>query len=568
MSTVPLISLICICLLFMPLSASPQHHYLTQRSQMFTEGVVVSQHPLATEVGTEVLQDGGNAIDAAVATAYALSVVAGNGSGLGGGGFALIYLAKEQKTIAVDFRERAPLSINRKSLALNGPRAGGIPGQVAGLEHLRSRYGSKTRQDLLSRPISLAKNGFPIESLLHNGIKRKQKVLKAFPSSAKVFLDKEGQVPPIGYQLRQPDLAGTLEAISRYGSETFYDGKLARRIARGIQDNGGLIGLEDLQRYKVYEERPICGTYRNKYRICSFPLPSSGGICLVEALNILENFDLPSLEYKDPQRLYYIIETLKHVFYDRASKLGDRRFVDVLPVEELTSKEYAKEIASEIRQGKLNMSDTVSLNKSTESNETTHFTVVDKQGNIVSITSSLGGALGSGFLIPGTGILFNNTLDDFSLPSGKVNQYGLLGNKFNHPAPQKTPLSSMSPTIVFDNESKKPILALGSPGGPTIISAVLNVLLARLDQQMTIKDAVESGRVHHQWKPDIVFSEKSIINETCQKELQDKYGYSFPKGEDDIWVRFYWAVQAIELDRTNRKITGIVDPRSPYGAEK
>jgi gamma-glutamyltranspeptidase/glutathione hydrolase len=535
----------------------------TYQSKRFDRGVVVSQSKLASEIGAEILRKGGNAIDAAVATGYAIGVVQPNGSGIGGGGFALIYIAKTNEIKAIDFRERAPKAINNFPYEFqNGPKAGGIPGEVLGFEFLRIKYGKLNRKVLIEPSIQLAENGFPINEALANRIKDKQSVLNQFESSKKIFIPSSNYLET-GNNLKQIDLAQTLRIIQEGGADEFYKGKLADQIAEGIKANDGIINKSDLANYRIYELKPICGTYRKEYKVCSFPPPSSGGICILEALNILENTNLPALKYNSPERLNYLANSLKASFEDRANKLGDPRF-NSLPISQLTSKSYAKKIfdskvaIKDIKVG------TLENNKNlNEKPETTHWTVVDKHGNIATITASLNGALGSGFVIPQTGILLNNTLDDFSLPQA-ANQYGLIGNKLNEPAPGKTPLSSMSPTIVLEKDNQ-PILALGSPGGPTIISAVLNVLLGYLDQKFSLEQAVSEGRLHHQWKPDYISAEDTLINTELKQVLQTDYKQKFPEKNKSVWNQFYWAVEAVELNLLKKELIGASDPRQENG---
>lgn len=525
-------------------------------SAPFKKGVIVSKNELASLAGAKVLEKGGNAIDAAIATGYTLGVVEPQGSGIGGGGFALVYLAKNQQFLALDFRERAPAKINQQNYEfVNGSSAGGIPGLVKGFEYLHKNYGILPRTEIMQTAIDLAENGSPVNKSLKNALIKRESVLKNYESSSDIFL-------PIAGTIKQKDLSETLKLIAKKGGEEFYTGSLAETISQEIGKAGGLINKEDLKNYRIYTLKPICNTYRKKYRICSFPPPSSGGICILETLNILENFDLSSLPYTSAQRSHYIIEALKVSFADRANKLGDPRF-NKLNLSELTSKEYAKKIASKIKKSDQAFNSQLNVNTEKEKPETTHWSVADKEGNIVVITASLNGPLGSGFVIPKTGILLNDTLDDFSLPASS-NQYGLIGNSLNYPMPNKTPLSSMSPTIVFDLKTNKPILALGSPGGPTIISAVLNTLLAYLDHKMTIEEAVAAGRIHHQFSPNHVYAENWIINEKTKRELE-KRGHIFPTENESVWKSFYWTVQAIELNWKEKNLQGASDKRAETG---
>ncbi|MEI7474013.1 MAG: gamma-glutamyltransferase [bacterium] len=532
-----------------------------EAKQQFSQGVVVSKNEIASKVGADILAKGGNAIDAAIGTGYTIGVVEPQGSGIGGGGFALIYLAKTKKLIAVDFRERAPQNINKYPYEFRiGPKAAGIPGTVAGLEYLRKKYGKLDRKQDIEPVIKVARQGFPVNKTLNYAITVQQENIRKFESTKKIYLPND-KVPQIGDVIKQIDLANSLEKIEKGGTQEFYEGGLAKTITDEAQKVGGFLTLNDLKNYKVHEVQPICSTYRGK-KICSFPPPSSGGVCIIEALNILENFNMPSYQYTSPERIHYVIEALKFSFADRATKLGDPRFNKDLNINELTSKDYAKKIAERIKTSEKAIPSS-KVYETAEKPQTTHFTVADKDGNIVAMTMSLNGHLGSKFVVPDTGILLNNTLDDFSLPDSKPNQFGLIGNDKNFPAPDKTPLSSMSPTIVFDND--KPVLALGSPGGPTIISAVFNTLLAYIDNQMTVEQAVAAGRVHHQWMPDEVYAEKSLIDEKTQKTLEDKYNYNFPKDNKSVWSRFYWNIQAIELNQNKQSLKGVSDPRTEQG---
>lgn len=532
-----------------------------EAKQQFPLGVVVSKNAIASKVGAAILAKGGNAIDAAIGTGYTLGVVEPQGSGIGGGGFALVYLAKQKKLIAVDFRERAPENINKYPYEFRtGPKAAGVPGIVAGFEHLRTKYGKLDRIQDIEPVIKVARQGFPVNKTLNYALTMQEENLKKFQSSKAIYLP-DNKVPQIGDIIKQTDLADSFEKIKKNGKNEFYSGNLAKTITTESQKFGGFLTLNDFKNYKVYELEPLCSTYRGK-KVCSFPPPSSGGVCIIEALNILENFDMPSYKYKSPERLHYAIEAMKFSFADRATKLGDPRFNKNMNINELISKDYAKKIAEKIKNSQQAIPSS-QVYQTDEKPQTTHFTVADKDGNIVAMTLSLNGHLGSKFVVPTTGILLNNTLDDFSMSDSKPNQFGLIGNAKNSPAPEKTPLSSMSPTIVFENN--KPILALGSPGGPTIISAVYNTLLAYIDQKMPITEAVAAGRFHHQWMPDQVCAEKSLIDSITQKTLEQNYKYYFPTPDKAVWSRFYWNIQAIEINQSNQTLKGVSDPRTEQG---
>jgi gamma-glutamyltranspeptidase / glutathione hydrolase len=539
----------------------------------FRRGVVVAQNKLASDAGAEVLAKGGNAADAAFTTAYTLAVVSPNGSGLGGGGFALVYTKKSNTLTAIDFRERAPAGVNEVDYEfVEGPKAAGIPGTVRGLEYLQAKYGKINFKDLLQKPYEYASEGFLLNSAMSEAINKKREVLKKFTNSREVFLAQEQAVPK--QVLVQKNLANTLKQIQLNGANSFYSGATAKELSQSIAQAGGIITEADLKNYQVHELEPVCGSYRGEYKVCSFPLPSSGGVCLLESLNILENFDLKSKPINSPERIHWVVEALKFSFADRSSKLGDPRF-NKIDSASLLSKNRANYIAEIIKKEAkaipspslielLEKPPAVRPKKHVhEREETTHFTVVDKEGNIVVITTSLNGSLGSGFVAGKTGVLMNNTLDDFSIPASS-NQYGLVGSDLNAPMPGKTPLSSMTPTIIFD-KNNMPILALGSPGGPTIISAVLNVILAYFDGSKDLQEAVSAGRVHHQWMPDKVFAERELLDPNTQSALAHDYGYEFPQAHNSAWKRFYWSVQAAELNWQRRQIIGVSDPRTEEG---
>lgn len=526
----------------------------------FNRGVVVSKSPQAAEIGAKILSQGGNAFDAVAATGYALGVAEAEGSGIGGGGFALVYIAKTGEIKAIDFRERAPKSINKVDYELKlGPKAAGVPGTVAGFEYIRENYGTMSVKQVLEPVVKLAQDGFPVSQKLLTALTKEKEKMEQFNPDYAVFYP-DGEIPELHQHISRPYMAKTLQILAEKGEQDFYTGGLAALVASEMQERGGLITLDDLKNYKVYEEEPVCGTYRDKNKVCSFPLPSSGGVCVLEALNIIENFDFSGLEYNSPERLHILIETLKYAFKDRATKLGDARYNDIA-ISELLAKPYAHSIAEKIKASET-ATPSAEINTGNEKPETTHYTIVDKWGNIAAVTVSLNGRLGSKFGIPGTGIIMNNTMDDFSIE--KPNQFLLVGNKLNAPEPGKTPLSSMTPTIVFD-KNDKPVLALGSPGGPTIINAVLQVILAFTDYDMPLAEAIKAGRLHHQWQPDLIFAEPSLVDEQTRKVLEDKYSHKFPEHNNYIWSDFYWFAQAVELDNENGRLVGASDPRTEGG---
>ena len=471
---------------------------------------VASRHHLATDIGMEVLNRGGNAVDAAVAMAFALAVVNPSAGNIGGGGFMLIHLVENSQNIALDYRERAPLKSSTnmylddsgnivKGLSLNSTLASGVPGTVAGLFYASQKFGSLKIESLIEPSIKLAKNGFTLSEFQSKNINKYKKKFKKNTDATRIF------TRPGGFKtndlLVQEDLGNTLERISKNGMSEFYSGQTARKISDFFNSNGGILSQADLLQYKVKESKSICGSYR-VYKVCSMPLPSSGGIALIQMLNILENFNLSEIEHNSEEYLKILISVMNYAFYDRSKYLGDSEFFNV-PQKILTSKKYGKNIYDRISK---NIRPTASNIIFSESEETTHFSVIDKWGNAVSNTYTLNTAYGSGIVPSGTGILMNNEMDDFSSKPGHPNAYGLVGSEANKIEPNKAPLSSMSPAIVFFEE--KPFLVTGSPGGSTIITTVLQEILNIVDFKMTLNESSKKSRIHFQHLPDILFHEK------------------------------------------------------------
>ncbi len=471
---------------------------------------VATRHHLATDIGMRVLEEGGNAIDAAVAVAFALAVVNPSAGNLGGGGFMLVHLAEENKTISIDYRERAPnKSFEKmfqdnsgtviKGLSLNSILASGVPGTVSGIFYASEKFGTMNIKALMNPSIELAKKGFALSDFQAKNLnKYKQKFLKN-KEAKKIFTRVNGFSE--GDILIQKNLAGTLERISKNGKEEFYSGDTANKIANFFQKNGGILNLRDLNKYKPRILEPICGSYRN-HKICSMAPPSSGGIALVQILNILENIDLSNLNHNSEEYLKILISAMDYVYKDRARYLGDPDFFKV-PKNILISKKYADDIYNLIREKKSPSKVDINI---IESEETTHFSILDKWGNAVSNTYTLNTAYGSGIIPSGTGILMNNEMDDFSSKPGYPNAYGLIGSEANKIEPNKAPLSSMSPVIVFQDD--KPFLITGSPGGSTIITSVLQEILNVLDFQMSLEESSNKSRIHFQHLPDILFHEQ------------------------------------------------------------
>jgi gamma-glutamyltranspeptidase/glutathione hydrolase len=481
---------------------------------------VATRHHLATDIGMNVLEEGGNAIDAAVAVAFALSVVNPSAGNLGGGGFMLIHIAETNETLSIDYRERAPLKSFEKmflddsgkvikGLSLNSILASGVPGTVSGMFYAAEKFGTINIKSLINPSIELARKGFVLSAFQANNLNKYKKKFSKNKEAKKIFTRPKGFFE--GDILVQKNLAKTLERIAQNGKEEFYSGETAKKIANFFQNNGGILSLEDLKDYNLKIRNPICGSYR-LYEICSMAPPSSGGIALIQILNILENFDFNNLDHNSEEYLKILISSMDFAYRDRAKYLGDPDFFKV-PEDLLTSKKYANDIFQLIQEKKSPSKMKINV---LESEETTHFSIVDKWGNAVSNTYTLNTAFGSGIIPFGTGILMNNEMDDFSSKPGFPNAYGLVGSEANKIEPRKTPLSSMSPVIVFHND--KPFLITGSPGGSTIITSVLQEILNVLDFQMSLEESSNKSRIHFQHIPDILFYEK--LDNSLVKNLE------------------------------------------------
>ena len=488
-------------------------------------GMVVSQEAIASQVGADILEAGGNAIDAAVATGFALAVTLPRAGNLGGGGFMMLYLAEENKTIAIDYREMAPLSADR-DMFLNSKgnvdnekarfsaQSSGVPGTVAGLLHALEQYGTLSISEALKPAIKLAGQGFKINYDLSDSLRLSSKRLHKHDASKNYFYKADGKYYLPGELLVQKDLSSTLKRIAEQGNSGFYKGKTAELIVQQMQRSGGLISQQDLANYKVVEREPVCGPYR-QYSLCAMPPPSSGGIHLIQMLNILENFDLKQMGHNSAAYIHHLIESMRSAYADRSLYLGDPDFTPV-PTKQLIDKAYARSLSTQINSNKSRRSQDVypGLDKwvtsqPNESEETTHYSTWDKQGNVVSNTYTLNFAYGSGIAVEGAGFLLNNEMDDFSAKPGSANGYGLIGGTANAIQPKKRPLSSMTPTILFDSNNN-PILATGTPGGSTIITIVMQMILNTIEFNMGIAEATAASRIHHQWLPDTVSYESGI----------------------------------------------------------
>ncbi len=492
-----------------------------------TAGMVASQEALATRIGAEVLEQGGNAVDAAVAVAFALAVTLPRAGNIGGGGFMIVHRADHGQTKAIDFRETAPASM-KKDVYLNekgeadlnrSQNTGlgvGIPGTVAGMALALEKYGSGkyTLARLLSPAIQLAADGFLVGDDLAFSLKQAETRLRRFEASARIFLTADGAALPRGANLQQVDLARSLSAIAADGPKAFYEGPIAEKMVASVNAAGGNWTLADLKNYRAVERDVVKGAYRG-HEIVSMPPPSSGGVHLIQILNILEGFDLKAAGQNSADGIHLFAEASKLAYADRSEYLGDPDFVQV-PVRGLTSKKYAETLRAQIDPAKARPGPTIKPGKPQpfESDQTTHFSVIDKDGNAVACTYTLNFSYGVGMVADGTGILMNNELDDFAAKPGVPNAYGLVGGDANAPGAGKRPLSSMSPTIVF--KDGKPFLVTGSPGGSRIITTVLQVLMNVIDHGMNVAEATEAVRVHHQWLPDELRVERGLSADTIR----------------------------------------------------
>jgi gamma-glutamyltranspeptidase / glutathione hydrolase len=490
-------------------------------------GMVSSQEALATRIGVEVLEQGGNAVDAAVAVGFALAVTLPRAGNLGGGGFMIVHRADRGETRALDFRETAPASA-RKDMYLNAAGEAdlnlsqstglgvGIPGTVAGMAMALERFGSGrfTLGKLIQPAAELARDGFLVGDDLAFSLKQAERQLKRFESTAKIFMTLEGAALPRGASLVQADLAASLQAIAAGGPKAFYEGPVAQKMVAAVNAAGGQWTAADLAGYRAIERDAVKGGYRG-HEIVSMPPPSSGGVHLVQILNILEGFDLKAAGHNSADAIHLFAEASKLAYADRSEFLGDPAFTQV-PVKGLTSKKYAETLRVQIDPARARPAREIKPGKPQpfESDQTTHYSVVDRDGNAVSCTYTLNFSYGVGMVAEGTGILMNNELDDFAAKPGVPNAYGLVGGDANAPGPGKRPLSSMSPTIVF--KEGKPFLVTGSPGGSRIITTVLQIVSNVIDHGMNVASATEAPRVHHQWLPDELRIERGISGDTVK----------------------------------------------------
>jgi gamma-glutamyltranspeptidase/glutathione hydrolase len=476
------------------------------------KGMVVSQNAVASQVGADVMRDGGNAIDAAVATAFALAVTHPSAGNIGGGGF-MVYRPASGEPIVYDFREMAPAKASPTMWLENGEYSSdrhhfshlsvGVPGTVAGLHLAWKEQGKLPWKRLVEPAINLAGDGFVVTDGLSGSLKRILPRMEKYPASVAQFTN-NGTPYKAGEILKLPDLAKTLAHIAEEGPAGFYKGEIAELIEKEMMANGGMITKEDLAAYEPKKRKPVRGTYRG-YEVISMPPPSSGGTAVIQMLNILEGYDLSAAGFGAASNVHLYAESMRRAFADRAQYMGDPAFNPDIPIERLTSNEYAAELRKTIDKGRASTSSPTNFEWTSESEETTHFSVADADRNAVAVTYTLEYGYGSGIVVPGGGFLLNNELGDFNAGPGLTNDQGLIGTKPNLAEPHKRPLSSMTPTILAKDD--KLFMITGSPGGRTIINTVLQTIVNVVDFGMNAQDAVDAGRIHHQWLPDMIIYE-------------------------------------------------------------
>ena len=527
-------------------------------------GMVVSEERYATEAGLQILKEGGNAVDAAVTVGFVLAVTFPRAGNLGGGGFMLVRLAETGEVVAIDYREKAPLAVTAGTFLDSGGNvdteksrhsvlSAGVPGTVAGLALALEKYGTIPLERAIRPALELAEKGFPVSEDLARSLEDARSRMEKEPESMRVFFKEGGESYAPGEILIQKDLAETLKLISGNGPDGFYEGETAAKIARFMEERGGLITERDLREYRAALREPVRGTYRG-YDIYSMPPPSSGGVHLVEMLNILEGFPIHEYGHNTAKTINLMAEAMKFAYADRSEHLGDPDFKEV-PVKELTSKEYAAKLRERMSPGRVTPSVRIKPGEMPreEGPDTTHFSVIDSKGNMVSNTYTLNFDYGSKITVPGTGMLLNNEMDDFSMKPGEPNAYGLVGGSANAPEPGKRMLSSMTPTIVL--KDGEPFLITGSPGGSLIITTVLQIITNALDFGMNISEATNAPRVHHQWLPDKLRIEKGISGDTLR--ILTERGYTIDTGNA--------MGSAQSIMKKGEFIYGASDPRRPGG---
>lgn len=538
--------------------------FLVTQGHAATQGMVVSEHHLASQVGVDILKAGGNAIDAAVAVGYALAVVNPCCGNIGGGGFMVIHLANG-KNIFVNFREKAPkkafitmyVGANGKSVAnasITGYRAVAVPGTVLGLDTALKHYGTMKRADIMAPAIKLAKEGYSLSKYEAAQFKQFSKDFVEQPNVAAIFL-KNGQPYQASDLFIQRDLAKTLSLISKHGAAAFYKGSIAKAIVKASDEHNGLLGLSDFSNYDVTINKPLTCHYRD-YTVLTAPPPSGGGVTLCETLGILNNLPSQKNGYQNPDVVRNIVEALQYSFTDRNTKLGDPAFVHN-PIQHLLSYDYLKGISEKISSTTIPTNRGKTSDVSHELTDTTHYAVVDKAGNAVSVTYTLNGFFGARVIAGHTGFFLNDEMDDFETRPGKANKFGLVQSAANRIQPKKRPLSSMTPTILLKHE--KLYMVIGSPGGPRIISAVLLAILNVVDFNMTLQQAADAPRFHFQAYPNTIFIEPNALSTEVQDNLINRGYHITPQ-------KTWGAIEAILFDANTGELTGANDKRRPDGA--
>lgn len=532
-----------------------------------TNGLVTSRSELASAAGVELMKAGGNAVDAAVATGFALAVTYPSAGNIGGGGFAVVRLP-DGEMVTLDFRETAPASAHRDMYLdeegdiIDGQstrthKAAGVPGSVDGLLRLLERHGSRSRQEVMAPAIRLAEEGFVLDHDLAEQFQERLNSFEEYPASFAKFTQ-NGEPYEKGDLWRQPDLANTLKKIAETGREGFYQGKTAELIVAEMDRGNGEISLADLKNYRAVWREPVHGTYRG-YDVWGMGPPSSGGVLTVQMLNMIEPYDVGAMEWGSAAAIHLMIEAERRAYADRAQHLGDMDFYDV-PMDMLVSKEYARYRFRSFDKNKASESKDIEAGSwPEESRETTHYSVMDKEGTMVAITTTLNSSYGNRIVVPGTGMLLNNEMNDFSIKKNTPNQFGLIGREANSIESGKRMLSSMSPTIVTRNG--EPFLVTGSPGGSTIITTVFQIIVNTIDHDMTIDDAVSLGRVHHQWRPDVIVHDKYAISPDTRRILKEMGHKNFRTAR---YGRGIGDANSILFD--DDVIHGIKDPRNVGGA--
>lgn len=529
-------------------------------------GMVVSSNSISSEVGISILKKGGNAIDAAVATAFSLAVTLPSAGNIGGGGF-LVYMNSKGEATTIDFREKAPFAattdmyLDENGNVVSSRRrteltAVGVPGTVAGLYLAHQKYGKLPWKTVVQPAVDLAKNGFPLNWSLFRAAKSFAENEEKYPFMASYFLNKKGELTQPDELWKQPELGKTLTIIRDKGHNGFYKGKVAKKIAAHMKANGGIITKKDLAIYKAIERKPVSGSYKG-YQIYSMPPPSSGGVALIEMMNMMELVDFEKIEFNSTQYVHVVAESMRRAFADRAQHLGDPDFNLDMPLDKLLSKKHAKMRFDSMDMIKASVSDSLKYGQIYDGNNTTHISVMDKEGNAVSLTYTLESGYGSKLGIPELGFILNNEMGDFNPNPGVTTRRGQIGSAANIIKPEKRMLSSMTPTIVSKNG--KPYLVIGTPGGRTIINTVFQTVLNVLEFDMRIDRAIEGMKIHHQWLPDVLTFEKYLLSPDTRKALE-AMGHNLSEHNS------LGALMGITRDADTKILTGAADSSRPDGA--